>query len=119
MPQILNTDNAAPNQVQSFQIEGITYLIHKYWNSRSGWYISISDALDTPILQGLLAVANTSLTSRYSKEKLFAGDLWIIDNEPVGGDLALTRDNFGDGKRFSLEYITVLEMDTLGITPIR
>lgn len=117
MPQVLNVDNAISNQVQDFQIEGESFFIHTYFNPRNGWTVDVQDKFKTPLLSGLLLVPNGNLTFRYSKENIFKGDLWCIDNDPSEDFVPLDRDNFGNDLRYSLEYLTVDEMDELDINP--
>ena len=117
MPVVLNLDNSLANQVQDFQLEGDSFFIHTYWNPRSGWYVSVSDKLSEPVISGLLMIPNGNLTWRYSRDRLFPGDLWVIDNSPTETAVPLDRDNLGDGKRYSLDYFTQDEMNTLGINP--
>lgn len=116
MPTILNTDNAISNQLQNFQIEGKTYFIRTYFNVRSGWYLDILDQFQIMILQGIKLMPDQNLTYRYDKEDLFSGDLWIIDNAPDKNNPTVDVDNFGDGKRFSLEYLTQSEMEEFSLT---
>jgi len=118
MASILNTNNALNNQIQDFQIEGITYRINTYWNVRSGWYVSIFDQDGIDILTGLLCVPDYNLTWRYSRAGgLFPGDLWVIDNEPTKGEPVINQGDFGDGKRFQLIYFTQTEMNDGDFNP--
>lgn len=118
MPVFLNTDNSLDNQTQDYQIEGTPYKITAYWNTRSGWYIDIRSEDDEAILTGLKVMPDGNLTWRYSRlTGLFQGDLWVVDTEYDPDDLVITRDNFGQDKRFRLTYFTQDEMETYNINP--
>ena len=118
MSVILNINNSIANQEQTFQIEGIVFIINTYWNVRSGWYVSISKEDETPLITGLKVMPDANITWRYSRvDGLFTGDLWVIDTEAQNKDKTITRESFGQNQRFQLIYISEDEQNTLGINP--
>lgn len=118
MATFLNIDNVILNKPLEFQLEGITYIIYTEWNSRSGWYISVSDLDNNLIFAGLKAMPDANLTWRYTRTTgLFTGDIWVDDTAVEATNELITRDNFGQGKRFQLVYRTQLEMTEGGIDP--
>lgn len=119
MAVTLNVDSAELNQIQEYQLEGVTYKIQSRWNDRSGWEISIFDEDSVAILTSLTAKPNQNLTWRYSREGgLFTGDIWVLDNF-LGGDESeeIDENNFGQGRRFILMYLTKTEMEDLLLDP--
>lgn len=119
MTVALNIDGDNPNQIIEFQIESVTYFFHVYWNTRSGWYVSIYDSDNnpatneevTPILAGLKCMPNGLLTWRYTRETgLFSGDLLVLDMIGDGEDQVL-RDNFGEDRQYVLTYFTEQELE--------
>ncbi|MCP3683341.1 MAG: hypothetical protein GY861_11690 [bacterium] len=124
MTVALNIDGSNPNQIVEFQIEGVVFYFHVVWNYRMGWSVSIYDAdnnpstdIDsrTPLLAGLKVMPNGLLTWRYSRESgLFEGDVLALDTE-AGINGTITRDNFGEGRRFVPTYFTKDELDSSGI----
>lgn len=118
MATFLNTIVGLYNQTQEYQIEGISYFLNTQWNPRNGWEVSIYDNSNTPLLIGLLAVPDQNITWRYSRGTgLFTGDLWV-DDTSIGTEVGvITKDNFGQGRRYQLVYRTKAEMDAEGINP--
>tara|TARA_R110000850_G_scaffold147171_1_gene269426 strand:+ start:71 stop:436 length:366 start_codon:yes stop_codon:yes gene_type:complete len=114
----LNVDGNNPNQLQEYQIEGVTYFINTLYNVRSGWYMSFFNKSNTLLLGGVKCVASGLLTHRYSRSTgLFTGDIRIMDTAPVENDNAITKDNFGQGRRYQPWYFTKDEMDLYQFSP--
>lgn len=122
----LNISGDSPNQISQFTIEGVNYFFQTRWNTRMGWTISIYDSNSnpstdpsiTPLLGGLKCMSNGLLTWRYSREGgLFSGDIMILDTEgEFNGEI--TRDNFGEGRRYVPVYFTEEELVEFNISSI-
>lgn len=115
-----NTENDQLNQKQSFSIEGVSYIIRTYFNSRKldsdlerggGWYVSLHDSDDIPIVTGLKLMPSRSMFNRVTNPaKLFTGHVICIDTLPQTSYNALDLDNYGQGKRYQLWYFTEQEL---------
>ena len=104
-------------EVRDYQIESINYRIHVGYTNRNGWYVSIYDTDDNPILLGLTLISEPqNITWRYSRLNtgLFSGDIWVLNRT---GDYTntLTKDNFGEDSAWGLFYFTESEMIEYGI----
>jgi hypothetical protein len=104
-------------EVRDYQIESGNYRVEVGFNNRSGWYVSIYDTDDTPILLGLTLISEPqNITWRYSRVNtgLFTGDMWVFNKT---GDYTntLSKANFGEGKAWGLFYFTAAEMIEYGI----
>ena len=129
MTVALNIDGNNPNQIQSYQIEGENFYIHTVWNHRQGWCMAVYDTITnpakdpsiTPLLGRCKAMPNGLMTWRYSRApnanglSLFSGDILIMDTQGViGGEI--TRDNFGEGRRFVPTYFTQQELEDFNVS---
>lgn len=118
MSIILNVDGSNPNQRQEYQIEGVTFFINSTYNVRSGWYMSFYNSSGVLLLGGIKASPSGLMTHRYSRSTgLFLGDIRIMDTQPIAGDNVITKDNFGQNRRYQPWYFTKDEMDLYQFSP--
>lgn len=128
MAKILNLDTRIYNQLTKFILNGVSYKLHCYWNSRGGWYLSfydpdlfesVEESTTTDkglIVSGLKVMPDpdSNIISVSPDIGLPKGILRAVDTKPnlnsVGVDTRITVDNFGKGKRFQLFYITDQEI---------
>lgn len=104
-------------EVKDYQIESGNYRLVTGYNKRAGWYLSIYDLQDNPILLGLTIPSEPqNLTWRYSRvtNKLFTGDIWVL-NKPNKTTSNLESTNFGESGDWGLFYFTQAEMVDYGI----
>lgn len=104
-------------EVRDYQIEGDNYRLQVGYSNRSGWYVSIYDTDDNPILLGLTFISEPqNLTWRYSRlaTGLFEGDMWLF-NKDNDYTKPITKDNFGEAGVWGLFYLTKQEMIDLGV----
>jgi len=93
---------------------GVFILVFKYNIRDKSWYIDIktSDG-QTSIKDGIKVVANQNLTGQYVLEDFPDGNIWCFrvqnDFNPV------SRDNLGDGKTYTLTFLSPEEEEVLGI----
>ena len=121
----LNTDDVT-DQTTTVILDSVEYVFRLRFSSRAGWQLSIYD----PDLYDYDAVDNTE-AKLYGERRLMpnqdffkfvngsdslpTGVLMLFDdNEPSTQDYELpTRYNLGQGKRFTLNYFTNLEISEL------
>ena len=120
----LNVDGDNPNQVLLFQIESVSYYIHVRWNERMGWVFTFYDSSTdptktpdaTPLLGAIKCMPMGLMTWRYSRSGgLFPGDILVLDTTgTING--TITRDNFGQGRRFVPTYFTQDELEEFQVS---
>lgn len=131
MAKILNLNTDIYNQLTNFILNGVSYKLHCYWNSRGGWYLSFYDRTlfksveeSTTPEDGLIAAGlkvmpdpSSNIIKVSPDIGLPSGILRAVDTKPnlneTGVDTRITVDNFGRGKRFQLFYITEQEIVNL------
>ncbi len=120
----INVNGALPNSYKTFQIEGASYVIRTYWNRRAGgllsdgsqmgaWQLDLyydefpEDPSDTSklIIGGRQIEAFQSLFSDYLINP-FEGIMLCMDTSPVKDDDIITLNNFGEGRRYQLVYVS-------------
>lgn len=122
MPNVLNIDGEDYNQFFSQIIDSVEYILHVYYNSRSGWYISFYDAdlydetatdnSEALIYGGRKLMPNQNVLKRVYDERLPSGALSCLDLEYTEiKDLPEVKDGtFGEGYRYRLVYFTEEEV---------
>jgi hypothetical protein len=86
------------DQLVSVELGGAPYILRILWNERAGYFaLSILTADEQPILTNIKMVKNYSLTGRFKKDLLPAGNLFFVQengsiDRPGYSDLAV---NFG------------------------
>lgn len=116
----LNIKGSVLNEVYSFNIAGIRYYFHCYYNARAkGWQVVIYDSNNHPLTtddpEVLLDLGkmmpNAALTWKYvSDNSLFKGEIVCVDTIGLGV-IPVTKDNFGDGRQYQLTYFTEEEIE--------
>lgn len=105
----VNTDSKI-NQTLVYPLEGSKWYLNIYYNYRSGWYVSISDSDDNLIRSGIKLMPSASV---FKGMGIFEGAILCADTDPVYREDGLTRDNFGDNKRYKLVYYSSEELESL------
>ena len=108
------TDNTR-NQNQTFTLDGVKYIIKTFYNNRvmegeeatnGSWYISIYDLEKTPILTGLKCMPGRDMFKYNPAGRFLKGNLFCVDTDADNPSEDIQIDNFGQGKRFQLWYMT-------------
>lgn len=74
-------------------LDGISYTLEVQYNVRSErWYMSIADAIGTPVVSGIPLLINRDLLAPYRTYDVPAGGMVVIDN--TGADAEPTLDSF-------------------------
>ena len=122
MSKQLNIDGDNYDQFFSQIIDNVEYILHVYYNHRSGWYVSFYDATlykesavensEALIYGGRKLMPNQQVLLRISDDRLPKGLLYCVDTEvsPTEDQVQLTIDNFGVGRRYNLIYFTEGEL---------
>jgi len=99
--QVLPTRTDTPRYRFTIELDGQSFIFTFEWNDRdSGWYLSISDVNEVPLVSGVRVVLNVPLLDRYLDPRLPAGRFAAIDTS--GTD---TEAGFADlGDRVKLVY---------------
>jgi hypothetical protein len=104
------TPNGASEWTQRTQFDGAEYMLTFRWNQRNGhWTLSIADADETPLYDGLTLVTGVELIGQRTDVRTFPGYLLVADatqSTLTGGDLDPGFDDLGS--RFQLLYIEPL-----------
>lgn len=113
------------NQLYEWTLESVVYTFHIYWNSRSGWYLSVyntdtfdesvSESDNALILGGIRLTRNTNLFKRSTSDDLPVGQLWCIDFDDNDNGDTPDLTNFGTSEKFRLVYFTSDEITELGL----
>lgn len=91
------------------ELDRVTFTLTFYWNDRdSGWYMTIADAQNTPILGSQRVVVNYPIgwRQRYNIS-MPAGQLQFVDTSGQGLDPQAVSDL---GTRVTLSYYDLAEM---------
>lgn len=84
----------------------IFYLVLR-WNTREGaWYLDLLDVNKTILTEGNKVVFGSSPTFKLSRTVL-NGNLYVYNTDDSKASLG--RDNFGQGKKYELIYLTTQE----------
>jgi len=121
MAVILNIDTTSQsNQNQRFIIDNRVLYINTRWNRRSGWFISIYDQDNVPLVQGIKIMPNrVDLLARYRYMEILPGWLINADTNPKKvDDEGITFTNFGQGKRWQLVYLSLDDIAQGGSTAV-
>lgn len=116
----LNVKNSKLNEVYSFNIQGVRYYFHCYYNKRAdGWQIVVYDSNNSPLTTtdpeilidlGKMMPNAALLWGYVSDNGIFQGELVCVDTIGLGVD-PVTKDNFGDGKQYQLVFFTQEEIE--------
>ncbi len=80
MPFLIPTRKDVPDYTQSQVLEGVEYNFRFLWNMRGGWFMSISDASEEPLLGLTRMVAGINFTDLVRWDpRCPAGDLVLAD----------------------------------------
>lgn len=98
---------------QTVSLSGRNYIFEVSYNERSKrWYIDISLS-GSDVVNSVKVMENYDLTGRYCLQDFPDGELFCArlreTSDPVG------RDNFGIGKDYELLYLTLEEIEQLGL----
>jgi hypothetical protein len=97
-----DTDNII-NQTKKFNIESKVYNIHCYYNYRSGWYLGLYSDVKEAIKLGVRMMPGGLF---FDDTDLFSGVFICVDTDVDSENEVITRDNFGQGKRYQIWYFT-------------
>lgn len=91
----------------SCELDKTTFNFGFEWNDRdSGWYMSLADVNQVPLLSGRRIILNYPLINLYRNEALPLGDLMAIDTTGMDTEPGLL--DLGD--RVKLTYTPVAEL---------
>lgn len=97
-------------------LAGVDYLLTFAYNQREDCYfLSIATPDGQDIVNGIKLVANWPLIDKFADERLPPGDLFLWPNTPVS-DPAPGLGMIGEGRAFTLYYMTPEEVEEIGIT---
>ena len=90
------------NYSQTVTLDGEDYTFRFLWNDRDRhWYLTVRDVAGDDILAGIKVVADIPITTHCSDDRIYPGELWVIDTTGAGQDPGL-RDF---GSRVLLYYV--------------
>lgn len=102
--QLLPVTSDSPNYKFEIDLDKISYFFSFQWNDRFGrWMMSIFNASQKPLIEGVPIVLNSPLYRQYSIPGLPPGDLFAYD--PAGDDTEPGRNDLGN--RVRLCYVEV------------
>lgn len=77
------------------------------WNGREGaWYFDLLDVNKSILIEGVKVVFGASLTFKLDRT-ILDGNLYVYNTDNSKDELG--RDNFGQGKKYELLYLTTQE----------
>ena len=103
------------NQRQIFTLDGNRYIIKTFYNKRvmegeestnGSWYISVYDTDENPILTGLKCMPGRDMFQYNPDGRFLNGVLFCVDTDADNPSEDIMLNNFGQGKRFQLWYMT-------------
>lgn len=119
MASILNIDGTNYNQYFTQTLDSEEYILHVYYNRRSGWYISFYDSdlfdeeetdnSDALIYGGRKLMPNQDVLGRVvDEDNLPQGALYCVDTDirDTSEQETVTKGTFGSGNRYNLVYFT-------------
>lgn len=97
---------------QRVNINNTVYNLQLSFNSKdSAWYLDLFDINEVAILQSKKLQWGSSVTSRYILARFQSGALFVLNRDLR--DEPITRNNFGEGKTFSLVWVSNEELELL------
>lgn len=111
MPLIIPTNDAAEHYLQTVDLDGRTFGLEFYWNTRAArWFLSLWDAsFSIRLLAGRQLSIDVPILARFRDPRLPAGELVATDT--AGTKLEAGRDDLG--RRVVLLYTTRAELAQL------
>jgi len=86
-------------------LEGTTYVLRMYWNTREErWHIDFLDADENPLLMGVPLVTDTDVMGRFEIPGLMKGIVMLYDTGEKF--VEATRDSFGDRSKLLYQEST-------------
>jgi len=115
MAFILPIEPSVPNQLFSVPLDGVTFVMHFFWNERDeSWYWELFDSEQAPIWSGSRIAVGESLLEQCVSDRRPAGALVVIDTSRADSDPGL--DDFGDDpSRVQIHYVTAAELEAAGL----
>jgi hypothetical protein len=125
MAKILNINGTNYNQYFTQILDNQEYVVHIYYNTRSGWYISFYDPdiyesssvdnTEALIYGGRKLVPNQEILLRVIDDRLPQGSLFCYDTNlrETSKQSSIVLDNFGSNKRYQVIYFTEEEVAEL------
>lgn len=107
LPKETTASTTVPHFDFQVQLDGVTYTLEFRWNTRqSGWFMSIQEEDETPIMSGIRVVVDLPLGKRSRDERMPSGALIALDTQDQHKD----PDYDELGPRVVLLYFTADEL---------
>lgn len=105
---LIPTRNDLPHYFQTVELDGKTYGLELYWNTRSlSWFLSIWDStFTTRLLAGRRLAVDSFILGRFKDARLPPGEFLAIDLLGTGKDPGLKE----LGQRVVLSYTPAAEL---------
>lgn len=98
-----------PTYTQRVTLDGVDYRLRMEWNSRSGWYIGLSDIVDdSPVFSPVRVRVGWDFLYGITDARRPPGMLWAWDSS--GAMLPPGYQDLGPGRRVQLIYVPVDEL---------